>query len=171
MQKNLEDFDGSAAVFIDANIFLHHAFNTNANCIEFLRSIELFNYKVYTSALVLEEIYFKLLMQSASNFMSKVTLHHLKSLLTNEKQRKQVFAPVMEYVKYIDILEDYGLKIAELQDIDMGKAVQKAGVYGLITADAAHLAVMERKGITNIATCDNDFKIVAGITVWMPGNA
>lgn len=50
----------------------------------------------------------------------------------------------------------------------MIKAVQKAKTYGLITADAAHLAVMERKGIQHIATADNDFVSVPDITVWSP---
>ncbi len=85
MQRNLKDFNGKVAIFVDANIFLHHAFNTNPISIEFLKMIELFNYRVYTSALVLEEVSFKLLMQSASNFISKVTMRNVKSLLSVER--------------------------------------------------------------------------------------
>lgn len=168
MQRNLKDFNGKVAIFVDANIFLHHAFNTNPISIEFLKMIELFNYRVYTSALVLEEVSFKLLMQSASNFISKVTMRNVKSLLRDEKKRKLIFNPVIEYMKYIGILKEYGMRIVELKDVDMIAAGQKASNYGLITADAAHLAVMERKGISNIATGDNDFKVVRDITVWMP---
>ena len=52
MQKNLRDFKGKDAIFIDANLFLNHAFDINPISIEFLKKIESFNYKVCTSALV-----------------------------------------------------------------------------------------------------------------------
>ncbi len=40
MQKNLKDFKGKEAIFIDANIFLHHAFDINATSVEFLKKYE-----------------------------------------------------------------------------------------------------------------------------------
>ena len=88
MQKNLRDFKGKDAIFIDANIFLNHAFDINPISIEFLKKIESFNYKVCTSALVLEELSFKLLMQSASNFLNKVSMQSVKSLLQDEAKKK-----------------------------------------------------------------------------------
>jgi predicted nucleic acid-binding protein len=168
MQKNLRDFKGKDAIFIDANIFLNHAFDINPISIEFLIKIESFNYKVCTSALVLEEISFKLLMQSASNFLNKVSMQSVKSLLQDDKKRKQILNPVVEYMNYIELLKESGMVIIDLKGSDMISAVQKARAYGLITADAAHLAVMERKGIHNIATGDNDFKVVPDITLWSP---
>lgn len=74
MQRNLKDFSGKGPIFIDANIFLHHAFDLNSDSIEFLKKVETVNLKAFTSALVIEEITFKLIMQSASNFLSRVTL-------------------------------------------------------------------------------------------------
>lgn len=168
MQKDLKDFDRKDAIFIDANIFLHHAFDINPISVEFLKRIELFNFKAYTSSLVIEEISFKLLMQSASNSLDKVTTRNVKSLLKNEKQRRSLFEPVMEYMKYIKLLQESGMTIIDLKGSDMITAVQKARTYGLITADAAHLAVMERKNIHHIATADSDFRSVPDITVWFP---
>ncbi|GFP25587.1 hypothetical protein HKBW3S43_01177 [Candidatus Hakubella thermalkaliphila] len=74
MPKNLKDFRGKEPIFIDANIFLHHAFDVNPVSVEFLKKVESFDLKAYTSALVIEEVTFKLIMQSASNFLDKVTL-------------------------------------------------------------------------------------------------
>jgi len=31
MQRNLKDFSGKEPIFIDANIFLHHAFDLNSD--------------------------------------------------------------------------------------------------------------------------------------------
>ena len=56
MLKRINDFSGKAPIFIDANIFLHHAFNTNQNSVEFLKKVESSGLKGYTSALVLEEV-------------------------------------------------------------------------------------------------------------------
>jgi predicted nucleic acid-binding protein len=168
MQKNLKEFKEKEAIFIDANIFLHHAFDMNPTSVEFLKAVESFNLKAYTSALVIEEITFKLIIQSASNFLDKVTLQNVKVLLKDTKNKEKVFKPVMEYRGYIDMLKDFGLTVLDLTDKDMALAIQKAKIYGLITADAAHIAVMERKGITHMASSDSDFRAVNNITLWSP---
>lgn len=168
MQRNLKDFDRKDTIFIDANIFLHHAFNINPVSIEFLKRVESFNFKVCTSSLVLEEVSFKLLLQSASNFLERVTMQNVKKLLKDNKKRKYVLNPVEEYMKYIKLLSTSGLIIIDLKASDIIEAIQKAKSYGLITADAAHLAIMQRRGINHIATEDNDFKAVPGITIWSP---
>lgn len=168
MQKNLRDFNSKEPIFIDANIFLHHAFDINPVSIEFLNRAELYNFRIYTSSLVLEEVTFKLLMQSASNFLDKVAVEKVKTLLQNEKKRAQVLEPVTKYMDYIALLKESGMTVLELKDSDMMTALQKTVKHGLITADAAHYAVMERKGIRQIATGDNDFKDIPGLTLWMP---
>jgi predicted nucleic acid-binding protein len=168
MQKNLKDFKGKEAIFVDANIFLHHAFDMNPTSVEFLKTVESFSLKAYTSALVIEEITFKLIIQSASNFLDKPTLQNIKILLKDTKTKEEVFKPVEEYRGYIDMLKDFGLTVLDLTDKDMSSAIQKAKIYGLITADAAHIAVMERKGITHLASSDSDFKAVSHITLWSP---
>lgn len=168
MPRNLKDFQGEAPIFIDANIFLHHAFGTNTASIEFLKRVEVENIKAYTSALVMEEVTFKLVMQSASNFIEKINLDKLKRFLKDEKNRRNAFGPVEKYMGYISTLRDMGLRIVDLTGRDIAVSIEKAMTHGLITADAAHLSVMERKGIKHIATSDEDFGIVSNITVWMP---
>lgn len=102
MQRKLKDFTEKEPIFIDANIFLHHAFDTNITSIEFLKKVESLNMRAYMSALVLEEIVFKLIMQSASNFIDRVTLDAVKHFLTDKKNREKVFSPVEKYMDYIN---------------------------------------------------------------------
>jgi predicted nucleic acid-binding protein len=168
MRKNLKDFKGKEAIFIDANIFLHHAFDTNPASVEFLKVVESSNLKAYTSALVIEEITFKLIMQSASNFLEKVTLNNVKILLKDAKTKEKVFKPIIEYRGYLDMLKDFGLVVLDLTDKDMAAAIPKAKAYGLVAADAAHLAVMERKDIVHMASSDSDFQAANHITLWSP---
>ena len=168
MWKNLKDFTGKDGIFIDANIFLHHAFDINSVSVEFLKRIESSNIRVYTSALVIEEITFKLVMQSASNFLDRVTLDGVKKLIKDNNSREKVFRPVEEYREYINNLKDMGLTVLDLTDKDMALGIHKAKTFGLITADAAHLAVMDRKDIRHIASNDRDFEEVSDITLWSP---
>jgi predicted nucleic acid-binding protein len=85
MQKKLKEFNEKDPIFIDANIFLHHAFDSNPISIQFLKA-----------------------------------------------------------------------------------ALLKAKEYGLVMADASHIAVMERKGISHMASSDGDFSSVKNITLWSP---
>ncbi len=168
MQKDLRDFEGNSSIFIDATILLHHAFDTNTVSVEFLNRIELSHIKAYTSALVLEEVSYKVMMQSASNYLERVTVQHVKKFFETPKNRGKVLSPLLEYMDYIDKLQEAGMTVIDLKGIDMKQAVRHAKDNGLITADAAHLAVMLRKSIHHIATEDSDFAAVPNITVWSP---
>jgi len=136
--------------------------------VEFLKRVESSDIKAYTSALVIEEVIFKLTMQSASNLLDRVTLQGVKASLKNPQKRERVFGPVIRYREYIDTLRNFGMVVLDLTDKDLAEAVQLTNKYGLITADAAHLAVMIRRGIKHIASNDSDFKVVDNITLWMP---
>lgn len=168
MQKNLKEFKEKEAIFIDANIFLHHAFDVNPISVQFLKKVESSNIKAYTSALVIEEVMFKLIMQSASNLLNKVTVQDVKGLLKESHNREKIFKPVLEYRSYIDVLKDFGLVILDVTDKDMITALQRAKEFGLIMADAVHIGVMERKGITHLASSDSDFRSMKDITLWSP---
>jgi predicted nucleic acid-binding protein len=168
MRKDLRDFEGNNSIFLDAAIFLHHAFDTNPVSVEFLNRIELSHIKAYTSALVLEEVSYKIMMQSASNYLERVTVQHVKKFLENSKNRGKVLSPLIEYMDYIDKLQEAGMSLIDLKGGDLKQAAHHSKDSGLITADAAHLAVMFRKSIHHIATEDSDFLAVPNITVWSP---
>jgi predicted nucleic acid-binding protein len=168
MRKNLRDFEGSSPIFIDATIFLHHAFDTNPISAEFLKRIEISSMKAYTSALVLEEVSYKIMMQSASNYMERVTVQRVKEYLKDHRNRVKVLSPLIEYLDYIDKMREAGMTVIDLTGNDIRQAAKYAKDNGLITADAAHLAVMFRKSIQHIATEDADFDAVKNITVWSP---
>jgi predicted nucleic acid-binding protein len=171
MVRNLNDFREKELIFIDANIFLYHAFNTNDDAISFLQKVESSSYKASTSSLVLEEVFFKLLMQSSSNFMEKVTVEKVKSLLRDDTRREAILRPLAEYRKYIGILRDAGMKVFDLSRGDILAAVGVSRTHHLMVADAAHLAVIKRKNINHLASGDWDFAAVPEITVWSPSPA
>lgn len=168
MRKDLRDFSGRDRIFIDANIFLHHAFDMNDVSIEFLGRVEARDVRAATSALVLEEVLFKLLMQSASNLLEKVTVEKVSAALKDEAKRSAIAEPLVHYWKYIDGLRGLGVTIIDLKGADIAAATALTKSAGLITADAAHLSVMKRRGIRHIATADKDFTSLSDVSVWSP---
>jgi predicted nucleic acid-binding protein len=125
-------------------------------------------FRAFASSLVLEEVAFKILLQSASNHVDKVTVHSVKRLIGEPEKRREVVAPLVEYMGYVRLLRRSGLTVIEVTANDALAAVDKVLAYGLMTADAVHLVVMERKGIHHLASSDGDFEAVEGITVWSP---
>jgi predicted nucleic acid-binding protein len=168
MRKNLKDFAGRDQVFIDANIFLHHAFNVNDVSVQFLGRVEAQDIRAATSALVLEEVFFKLLMQSASNLLRKVTVEKVAFALKDKTKRSEIVRPLVHYWKYIGRLRESGMTIIDLKGADIAAAMEVTNSLGLITADAAHLSVMKRKDIHHIATADHDFTALADVSIWSP---
>jgi len=168
MQKSLEDFAGKEPIFVDANIFLFHAFDTNSVAIDFLKKVESQLLKAFTSSLVLEEVLFKLIVQSASNWLDRVTLSAVRGLLREGKKRKQILGPVLEYMSYVQFLRESGLGVIDLKGTDILKAIQTSAAYGLLSADAAHFAIMERNNLHHLATSDSDFQAIPNLIIWSP---
>jgi len=169
MLNSLNDFDSTEEIFVDTNIFLHHAFAANKNSIAFLKRAETRSLKLYTSTLVLEEMICKLMMQASSNFLDRVTTDRVKQFLQDEGNRQKMMESVGKYMEYIRTLQSICLQVLDFSEKDMRDAVRIISLYGLIPADAAHIAIMSRRKIRHLATSDRDFTVVEGITVWSPG--
>lgn len=166
--KSLMDFSLAAPIFIDANIFLLHAFNANEKAIEFLKKVESQEIKALACSLVLDEVFFKILLQESSNYIKRMRIAEVKKLLKDKERREKVMNPVLEYRTYLNSLFALGLKIEEVTSKDVLTAVTKSMKYGLLITDAVYLAVMKRKGIEHLASNDEDFEGVSEIILWKP---
>jgi len=166
--RNLKEFEGDEPIFIDANIFLHHAFDSRPGAVEFLARLERQGLRAYTSTLVLEEVMFILLVQSLGMARAADDPAKLNDTLMNPEARKLAMLSVRKYFEYIDVLKACGLQIISLTDGDLSTALDVISGSGIMTADACHVAVMKRKGISHIATADGDFARVADIVAWTP---
>jgi hypothetical protein len=166
--KKLTAFAGQDPIFIDANIFLFHAFDTRDEAVEFLKKVEAKAVNAWTASLTLNEVFFKILMQQASQYLDSVTVAGVKRLLRNPKQRETIMRPVQAYRLYLQGLVSTGLHIIEITAEDMMVAVEKTRTYGLLITDAAYVAVMSRRGIKHLASDDSDFEVVREIITWKP---
>ena len=68
----------------------------------------------------------------------------------------------------VQLLRSAAVKILPLDDALLDGAARISTQHGLLTNDALIVALMQRHGIIHLATNDDDFDRVPGITVWKP---
>lgn len=172
MIERLEDFNLPEPIFVDANVFLFHAFDDperGESASFFLQRVENGQIRAVTTALVVDEVLFKILMQSAAAILHPpITIYKVKEALTRGDFRTRIYAPVRAYLAYLSGLSLLGLEIAETTPSQMSAAVEIGSQHGLLITDAAHLAFIQERGIRHIATGDADFEKVSDLTVWKP---
>lgn len=170
---SLINYIGEDKIFIDANIFLFHAFNNKdfgEECTNFLRRIETGEIKAIINPIIIDETLFKILMAEISKLISKPSLWDIKKKLKeNDKEFiRSIYKPVNEYKDYLNELYNGGLNVAELNWNIAVDSVAMGEKYGLLTSDAFHAATMKQNGIKHIATNDSDFDSVEFLTIWKP---
>jgi predicted nucleic acid-binding protein len=68
----------------------------------------------------------------------------------------------------VQLLRSARLQILPLDADLLDAAARNSVQYGLLTNDALIVSLMERHGIAHLATNDDDFDRMPGITVWKP---
>lgn len=170
--KLLHAFALTESIFIDANIFLFHAFNDRTRGAEatgFLRRVEMGALRAVTSALVLDEVFFKISQQEAASLLGRPAIWHIKDRLVKDPSfRLAMYKPVLSYRTYIELLMSRGMSVLDVTADHMLKAAEIAGQEGLLITDAVHVAVMREHRIVDLATDDKDLWRVSGLTAWAP---
>jgi len=171
MSLNLRAFTADEPIFVDANIFLFHAFNDKAfgkAATAFLARVENQDVEALTSSLVVDEVFFKILVQEAAAHLPKPTIWNIKKALKDKTLAQRFYAPVLKYKAYLEGLTFLGLQIVDVTGAHMLAAADIGAEAGLLITDAAHIAVMRAMNIYHLATDDADLVGIAGIRVWMP---
>lgn len=171
MVESLADFRSDEPIFIDANIFLFHAFDDEdygEAATSFLAEVEGGEINAVTSALVIDEVLFKILVQEAAAHLEKPTIRSTKKAMKEASFLEKVYKPVLRYRTYLEILELSGMEIVEVTGKHMFMAAEIGIKEGLLITDAAHIAVMRDKGIKYMASADADFFQIEGILCWKP---
>ena len=91
-------------IFVDANIFLFHAFDDEEHgkaATSFLTRIENEEVEALTSSLVIDEVFFKILVQEAAAHLEKPTIWNIKKAMKEKTFVEKVYAPVLEYKAYL----------------------------------------------------------------------
>lgn len=118
MIQNLADFVADEPIFVDANLFLFHAFDDKKHgeaATSFLTMIENEEIEPLTSSSVIDEVFFKILVQEAAAHLKKPTIWNIKQAMKEKTFVAKVYAPVLEYKTYLESLAFLGMRIVEVR--------------------------------------------------------
>ena len=161
----LSQLPDGESIFLDANIFLYSAFDHptfGIACRDFLTRVDQEEVHGYCSAYVLNEVFHKLMM---SEIVDKFGVQ--AGVATNLfKQRPEIISELRDAWEEMDIINNINITILDGQIFP--EFVDLSKKYRFLAMDSAHLAIMRRNGLTNMATNDADFKRVADLKIWKP---
>lgn len=157
-------------VFIDTNIFTYlltgHP-TYGRSCQKLLEKVEGGTIEAFISHLVIDEVSYVLMVQTARRTGSLNDARSMKKAMLDAWQ--DCLVPVHEFHGYLDVLISKGhLKVLSL-DYSISKiALECAREYRLLPRDALHTACCKAFGIKEMATNDADFERVGFLNLWKP---
>jgi predicted nucleic acid-binding protein len=164
--KRLSAIPDGKAVFIDANIFHLHLRgpkDVRIKCTEFLTRVEKGEISGYTSALVLDELTYKILLRTIEE------KHKQNPLIVIEKNPGEIAENSSRVKEAIElVLGIDGLTVLGVTREDVQNAPYMMESFSLLPRDSVHLSVMSNHRISYIATSDRDFDRVKDIVRWTP---
>lgn len=84
------------------------------------------------------------------------------------KKHPEVIGRLTEWPQAVERLKAVPKQILPADAELLYEATRVAQTHGLLTNDAIIVALMRQHGIMHLATNDDDFDRVPGITVWKP---
>lgn len=163
----LKDIPNNTACFVDANVFYYSLVSTpdvTVDCSEFILRIERGEIMAYTSSAAIAEAIHKVMMAEA---VKKYGLNR-QGLAHRLQRQAHLIATLSEHKKVGDLVRLSGIHVEPITLDLLEKATDCSIRYQMLTNDALTVAVMEKLRITNIATNDDDFGSIAGLTMWKP---
>jgi len=155
-------------VFIDANIFLYEIFDHpvfGEGSYRILKDVEEGILNGVISTLVLDEVFYKMILMEASNKF-QISIKDTSFFLKKNPKKITQLENSWKNIKKIPKMRN--LKVEGITPEIFESSVEIVKTNMLLTHDAAHLAVMQYTEVTDIATNDSDFERIEGITVWRP---
>jgi predicted nucleic acid-binding protein len=157
-------------MFIDANIFTYFITGHpiyGRNCQDLLEKVENNNLEGIISPLVIDEVSYVLMVQTARKTAGLIESKSIKRAMLGIWQ--DCLAPVSEFHNYLDLLISVGgLKVLNLDYSISRIALECAKEFHLFPRDALHVACCKAYGIKEIATNDSDFERVSFLNLWKP---
>lgn len=154
-------------VFVDATVF-HYAliptFDTSPDCLDFLDRAIAAEVSLSTNIQVLADVLHKAMTSEAAQIAGR----DRSGIVGYLKRHPEIIRRCVEWPSAVARLNTIPLRILDIDIPLLEEAASLAHAYGLLTNDAVIVAMMRRHSIIHLATNDDDFDRVPGITVWKP---
>ena len=155
-------------LFIDSSIFLKLLLDEpGANKAQLILEMIEHNKAIgYITPLILEEISFKLIYAKASEILNTKNIWKIREALKlDDIVRKECVNILKQFYNYVEYMLSRGLRIEYITYSDWIKSLNMIEKYGILSADAIHIAIALRIGVNAIATFDEDFKIIKEVKI------
>lgn len=161
------DIPDGTHCFVDANIF-HYAlvptFDTSPACLALSDRAIGGLVTVSVSLQVLADAMHKAMTSEAARLAGR----DRTGIVGYLKRHPELITQLVEWPQAIERLRTVPMQILPADTELLREATRVAQAHGLLTNDAIIVALMQRHGIIHLATNDDDFDRVPGITVWKP---
>lgn len=163
----LADIPSDSSIFVDANIFIYHFADEGdvaTACTELLLRVEEQDIKAFASTIVLSEVLHRLMIAEA------VEKHGLplKGIVRYLKKHPDIVAGLKKRSQATEKIQEMGVTILPVLPRGILDSADVRASYGLLINDSIIVPVMNRMGLSNLATNDGDFERVTGLRVWKP---
>ncbi|HEY7155349.1 MAG TPA: type II toxin-antitoxin system VapC family toxin [Gemmataceae bacterium] len=156
------------AIFLDANVFVYAAMphpTYGAACKGMLDRIEQQqDIQGFTSAAVLADVAHRLMTIEASDRFGWPAQGIANRLRRHPSEVQQLTRPRQA----VDEIMAARITVLPVTVQEVSRAVDLARQFGLLIGDALIVALMQRHGLTHLASNDADFDRVPGITRYAP---
>lgn len=162
-----DDIPAGSAVFLDSNTLIFH-FTTHpklsAPCTRLLDRIEQQDLQGFCSAHVLAEVAHRLMTIEAMNQLGWPPT----SLAARLKKHHAEIPKLGIFRQALSRISQLGIQVLPLTESAVVSAATAFSQHELLTNDAIILALMQAHGLTTLASHDDDFDRVPGITRYAP---
>jgi len=162
----LRDLADGASVFLDANILVYHFAphpSFGPSCHELILRVENQAVTAYTSTAVLSSAAHHLM-----TFEASVVFGWATKVVDRLRQDPSALKKLSKFHQSIAQVPKLGIQILTIPETMVETAAMLSRDTGLLSEDALILAVMQRHGLTYLASNDTDFDHVPGITRYAP---
>jgi predicted nucleic acid-binding protein len=163
----LTDIPDGSVCYIDATIFYYHLVSTPAlsdDCSDLLTRMAQGRVHGVTSSVAVAEATHKVM-------LAEVVHRHgvpLTGLIARLKRHSELLDSLTHHQQVAATVRDLRLPVEAITLELLARGADLSAQHRLLTNDALTLAVMEKRGVTALATNDGDFDTVEGITVYKP---
>jgi len=163
----LTDIPAGAVCYLDATIFYYHlvgAPTLSDDCSNCLKRIELGRVLGVTSSVALSEATHKAML---AEVVHRHGVAH-QGLIARLKRHPELLDGLASHHRVVATVRGLHLHVEAITLDLLARGADLSIQERLLTNDALTLAVMEQLGVTVLATNDDDFDTVPGITVYKP---
>jgi predicted nucleic acid-binding protein len=156
-----------AAIFVDANTLIYHFTNDaqyGVACTDLLKRIELQQLDGFTSAHVLGDVAHRLMTLEAN----KLPGWSYRGIVTRLRKHHAEIPKLSVFRRAIASIPQMRIQVLPITFALVQSATILSQHHELLTGDALVVAVMHDRGLSNVASIDDDFDRVPGIKRYGP---